>query len=42
VTARFDKGVLEVKIPKPEQTKPRRVQITPGDAETIEGTGEEK
>src|SRR5881392_3339058 len=30
VTAGFDKGVLEVKIPKPEQKKPRRVQITTG------------
>ena len=30
VTAEFDKGVLEVRIPKPEQRKPRRVQITAG------------
>jgi HSP20 family protein len=27
VTAAFDKGVLEIRIPKPEQRKPRRVQI---------------
>jgi HSP20 family protein len=27
VTAEFDKGVLEIRIPKPEQRKPRRVQI---------------
>jgi HSP20 family protein len=27
VTASFDNGVLEVRIPKPVQTKPRRVQI---------------
>jgi HSP20 family protein len=27
VQARFDHGVLEVRIPKPEQTKPRKVQI---------------
>ena len=27
VTAEFDKGVLEVRIPKPEQRKPRRIQI---------------
>ena len=27
VAAEFDKGVLEVRIPKPEQRKPRRVQI---------------
>ena len=30
VTAEFDKGVLEVRIPKPEQRKPRRVQINAG------------
>jgi HSP20 family protein len=27
VTATFDNGVLEVRIPKPAQAKPRRVQI---------------
>ncbi len=27
VTASFDNGVLEVRIPKPAQAKPRRVQI---------------
>ena len=42
VSARFDKGVLEVKIPKPEESKPQRVQIRAGDGETIEGAGEEK
>ena len=31
VTARFDKGVLEVRIPKPEERKPRRVAIQVGD-----------
>ena len=31
ITARFDKGVLEVRIPKPEQRKPRRLQIQVGD-----------
>jgi len=38
VQANFDKGVLEVRIPKPEQTKPRRVQIGLGGSEpkTIE------
>ena len=30
VTAAFDKGVLEVRIPKPEERKPRRVQIKAG------------
>src|SRR5579875_3228187 len=27
VTAHFDKGVLEVRIPKPEERKPRKVSI---------------
>ena len=30
VQARFDRGVLEVKIPKPEQVKPRKVTISVG------------
>jgi HSP20 family protein len=36
VTARFDKGVLEVRVPKPEQRKPRRIAI--GGAERDEIT----
>ena len=28
VTASFDRGVLEVRIPKPEAAKPRRIDIT--------------
>jgi HSP20 family protein len=39
VTAEFDKGVLEVRIPKPEQRKPHRVQIGAG---TVEGDATEK
>jgi HSP20 family protein len=31
IAARFDKGVLEVRIPKPEERKPRRVAIQVGD-----------
>ena len=38
IQASFDSGVLEVRIPKPEQTKPRKVQISVGGAaRTIEG-----
>lgn len=39
VEASFDRGVLEVRIPKPEQRKPRRVAISVGggQARTIEG-----
>jgi HSP20 family protein len=31
IEAHFDSGVLEVRIPKPEQPKPRRVAITVGE-----------
>jgi HSP20 family protein len=37
VTASFDRGVLEVRIPKPEQRKPRRVEIGGDAAPAIEG-----
>jgi HSP20 family protein len=39
VTASFDKGVLELRIPKPEQRKPRKITIgTVGEEpKTIEG-----
>lgn len=38
ITANFDRGVLEVRIPKPEQPKPRKVAITVGSApQAIEG-----
>jgi HSP20 family protein len=39
VRASFDKGVLEVRIPKPEERKPRKVAISVGGGEqrTIEG-----
>jgi HSP20 family protein len=36
VQAHFDRGVLEVTIPKPEQKKPRQVQITRGEPRPIE------
>jgi HSP20 family protein len=43
ISARFDKGVLEVRIPKPEQRKPRKLQITVGDEpKTIEGKAAEQ
>jgi HSP20 family protein len=39
VQARFDKGVLEIRVPKPEQRKPRKVAISVGGGsqQTIEG-----
>ena len=46
VTANFDRGVLEVRIPKPQERKPRRVAIKAegqnGRTEALEGTAEEK
>ena len=39
VQAHFDRGVLEIRIPKPEQKKPKTVQISVGtnaDTKTIE------
>jgi HSP20 family protein len=43
IAAHFDRGVLEVRIPKPEERKPRRVEIRPGttengDAPAVEGS----
>ena len=39
ITATFDKVVLDVRIPKPEETKPRKVAIKVGDQPAaIEGT----
>ena len=34
VTASFDNGVLEIHIPKPEERKPRRIEIAVGDQPT--------
>ena len=39
VQANFDRGVLEVTIPKPEQRQPRRIEIG---KQTVEGTAKEK
>ena len=47
ISAHFDRGVLEVKIRKPEQRKPRRVEIQAGqadangDALTVEGSAQD-
>jgi HSP20 family protein len=46
IDASFDRGVLEVKIPKPEQRKPRRIAIKSangnGKVEDVEGTATER
>ena len=43
IKASFDKGVLEVQIPKPEERKPRKVAISLGEGQqkTIEGSASE-
>src|SRR5436309_1716371 len=42
IQAEFQNGVLTVRIPKPEERKPRRVAISVGDkAPTIEGSSRE-
>ncbi len=42
VAASFDRGVLEVRIPKPEERKPHKVAIGSGEHKAIEGEGSEK
>ncbi len=50
VMANFDKGVLSITVPKPEERKPRRVQISVGGAKggadgsqaAVEGTATER
>jgi HSP20 family protein len=45
ISAEFDRGVLEVRIPKPEERKPRRVEIQAGSgnggAPAVEGSATE-
>jgi HSP20 family protein len=38
VTAAFDRGVLEVRVPKPEERKPRRIHIGAAEERTLEGS----
>ena len=42
VNASFDRGVLEVRIPKPEERKPTRVEIGGAGDRALESTGTEK
>jgi len=38
IKASYDDGVLQIQVPKPEQPKPKRIEIaTPGEQPTIEG-----
>ena len=45
ITAEFRDGVLELRIPKPEERKPRRIEISStgnGGPAAVEGTAQEK
>ena len=42
VTADYKNGVLEVHVKKPEQPKPKRIQIGSGEQATIEGSSSKK
>jgi HSP20 family molecular chaperone IbpA len=42
VSADYKNGVLEVHVKKPEQPKPKRIQVGSGAGATIEGTSERK
>jgi HSP20 family protein len=45
ITAEFRDGVLELRIPKPEERKPRRIEISAtgnGGPAAVEGTAQEK
>jgi len=42
IQADYKDGVLEVHVQKPEQPKPRRIQIGSGERATIEGKASEK
>ena len=42
VSAEYENGVLEVHVKKPEQPKPKRIQVGAGAGKTIEGTSEQK
>jgi len=43
IAAEFDRGVLEVRIPKPAERKPRKVEIKAGNGKpaALEGTAQE-
>ena len=42
VRAQYTDGVLEVHVKKPEQPKPKRIQVGAGEKATIEGTSSKK
>jgi HSP20 family protein len=41
ISASYDNGVLEVHVRKPEQAKPKRIQVGKGEQATIEGSSDQ-
>ncbi len=39
IQADYRNGVLEIRVPKPEEQKPRRIQVGSSEQKTIEGAG---
>ena len=39
IKADYHDGVLEIRVPKPEEQKPKRIQVATSEQKTIEGTG---
>jgi HSP20 family protein len=39
IKASYDAGVLEIRVPKPEEQKPKRIPVGRSEQRTIEGTG---
>jgi HSP20 family protein len=42
IKAHYEHGVLEIHVPKPEQAKPKRIQVGSGSQATIEGESTKK
>jgi HSP20 family protein len=42
IKAEYKNGVLEVRVPKPEEQKPKKIQVGAGAQRTIEGTSTRK
>ena len=42
IQAKYENGVLEIRVPKPEEYKPKRIQIGGGSSQAIEGKGTRK
>jgi HSP20 family protein len=41
IEASFDNGVLEIVVPKAEETKPKRIEVRPGPAKILDASSED-